>query len=405
MDLDAAPRPLEAQPPSLPAITGSGSFPFAPPSSPFPAAKKPRVLFSDEQKEALRLAFSMDPYPSTATIEFLAAELGLSVRTITNWFHNHRMRLKQHVVSPGPDENQPRPEPSPALLGPPPGSREGSASFDPALFRGLLVQRLAEMQGAADKSGPAAFAGANSGAGNSCAISLNAYNSYSPSSQQGNDEGTLDLSMSSQTSSGRKTWGRGGGTPTEDLDDSNFSQDEQPAGSDRDSLKEESLISPTMAPRSMAGSMSQHNSHSSRRRKPAAPKWVDPGLSPDSDDAEDDETGGHGDDDCGARGGDGESTIINGVCVRQTAGDFGLRLHETVRVDPVAASDDASTRKVSEREDMEEEDEEEEEEEEESALELCTTAKKPSGTSGDGIRKLEQRLDHRGEERGEDWEF
>ncbi|KAK8769478.1 hypothetical protein V5799_014057 [Amblyomma americanum] len=400
VDLEAAPRPMEAQPPSLPTMSGPGSFPFAAPPSPFPAAKKPRVLFSDEQKEALRLAFSMDPYPSTATIEFLAAELGLSVRTITNWFHNHRMRLKQHVVSPGPDENQPRSEPPPSLLGPPQSSREGTGSFDPALFRGLLVQRLAEMQGT-DKSGPATFGSTNSGASNS-ALNLNAYNSYSPSSQQGNDEGTLDLSMSSQASSVRKAWGRGG-TPTEDLDDSNLSQEEPPAGSDRDSLKEENLVTALATPRSGAlggAALGQHNSYSSRRRKPAAPKWVDPGLSPDSDDAEDDEASGNADDDCGTPGGDAESAIINGVCVRQTAtaGDFSLRLRETVRVDPVAASDEA--RKSAERDDLEDDDEEEE-----TALELCTTAKKSSASSGDGIRKLEQRLDNRSEERGEDWEF
>lgn len=357
------------------------------------------MLFSDEQKEALRLAFSMDPYPSTATIEFLAAELGLSVRTITNWFHNHRMRLKQHVVSPGPDDNQSRSEPPPpTLLGPPPGSREGSASFDPALFRCLLVQRLADMHGSGgDKSGPSAF-----GAGSGGNLTLNAYNSYSPSSQQGNDEGTLDLSMSSsQASSGRKTWARGGGTPTEDLDDSNLSQDEPAAaGSDRDSLKEESISTPSPAPPRSAAVGAQHNSYSSRRRKPAAPKWVDPGLSPDSDDAEDDDASANADDDCGVAGGDAESAIINGVCVRQTAaaGDFGLRLRETVRVDPVAAADEA--RKSAERDEMEED----EEEEEETALELCTTAKK-SSSSGDGMRKLEQRLDNRGEERGDDWEF
>lgn len=50
-----------------------------------PNAKKQRVLFSEEQKEALRLAFALDPYPNVATIEFLAQELSLSSRTITNW--------------------------------------------------------------------------------------------------------------------------------------------------------------------------------------------------------------------------------------------------------------------------------------------------------------------------------
>lgn len=62
------------------------------------SAKKQRVLFSEEQKEALRLAFALDPYPNIATIEFLAGELGLSSRTITNWFHNHRMRFVQALV-------------------------------------------------------------------------------------------------------------------------------------------------------------------------------------------------------------------------------------------------------------------------------------------------------------------
>ena len=59
-----------------------------------------QVLFTEEQKEALRLAFALDPYPNVAAIEFLGRELGLSSRTITNWFHNHRMRLKQQTSNP-----------------------------------------------------------------------------------------------------------------------------------------------------------------------------------------------------------------------------------------------------------------------------------------------------------------
>ncbi|KAF6216279.1 hypothetical protein GE061_000619 [Apolygus lucorum] len=89
-----------------------------------PSAKKHRVFFSEEQKEALRLAFALDPYPSLATIEFLANELSLVSRTITNWFHNHRMRLKQ---SPQGEQL----------------NREGQGSgFDPVQFRILLSQRL-----------------------------------------------------------------------------------------------------------------------------------------------------------------------------------------------------------------------------------------------------------------------
>lgn len=395
VDLEVAPRPVEPHPTSMPGNPAGNNFPFAPPSSPFPAAKKPRVLFSDEQKEALRLAFSMDPYPSTATIEFLASELSLSVRTITNWFHNHRMRLKQHVVSPNPDDS-PR---GPSDLLSPLSTRDGSStSFDPALFRGLLVQRLAEIQG--DKGmGPSAFGGGNSNSSGNYSI----YNSYSPSSQ-GNDEGTLDLSMSSQSLVSRRdrSSAAGGGdcTPTEE-DDSNLSQEEAPttAGSDRDSLHDESLARKNL------------NSHS-RRRKPAAPKWVDPGLSPDSDDNDEE-----GDEDGEEEMEEEESAIINGVCVRQTASDFGLRTptRETVRVDPVAAVDDLARKRLSETSKSEaapEEEEEEEEDgegEEQGALELCTTTKRAreelqqQHCRSDSIKKLEQRLDR--DERSEDWEF
>ncbi|KAG8196388.1 hypothetical protein JTE90_009603 [Oedothorax gibbosus] len=125
------------------AIDSDGPSPHLPcgdPQQPYPmdplflypsSAKKPRILFSEEQKEALKLAYTLDPYPSTAVMEFLSAELDLSVRTITNWFHNHRMRLKQ--------QNQEEPPYPPS-----PTSNENS-SFDPIRFRLLLGQRLAEM--------------------------------------------------------------------------------------------------------------------------------------------------------------------------------------------------------------------------------------------------------------------
>lgn len=100
-----------------------------------PPNKKQRVLFSEEQKEALRLAFALDPYPNVATIEFLASELRLSTRTITNWFHNHRMRLKQQVPHGGPNMD---PVPS--------RENQTGAPFDPIQFRLLLNQRLMELQ-------------------------------------------------------------------------------------------------------------------------------------------------------------------------------------------------------------------------------------------------------------------
>lgn len=54
------------------------------------AAKKARVTITEEQREALNIAFFLDPYPGTQAVEYLAQELGIEVRSINNWFHNHR---------------------------------------------------------------------------------------------------------------------------------------------------------------------------------------------------------------------------------------------------------------------------------------------------------------------------
>jgi len=93
-------------------------------------AKKPRVNITDEQKEALNIAFFMDQYPGTSDVEFLSQELGLETKSINNWFHNHRMRLKQiHGVAV---ENLPTSD------GP---------KFDPVKFKLLLNHRKMELQG------------------------------------------------------------------------------------------------------------------------------------------------------------------------------------------------------------------------------------------------------------------
>ena len=64
-------------------------------------SKRPRVFFTEDQKETLRLAYQQDPYPNQQTIECLANQLGVSPKTIINWFHNHRMRAKQQIPSSG----------------------------------------------------------------------------------------------------------------------------------------------------------------------------------------------------------------------------------------------------------------------------------------------------------------
>ena len=92
------------------------------------STKKSRAFFSDEQREALKVAFALDPYPSTSALDYLSQELKLDGKTIGNWFHNHRMRLKQVHGT----EN---------LL----GGMEGQA-FDPKKFKLLLNHRKLEMQ-------------------------------------------------------------------------------------------------------------------------------------------------------------------------------------------------------------------------------------------------------------------
>lgn len=52
--------------------------------------KKPRVVLAPEEKEALRQAYQLEPYPSQQTIELLSFQLNLKTNTVINWFHNHR---------------------------------------------------------------------------------------------------------------------------------------------------------------------------------------------------------------------------------------------------------------------------------------------------------------------------
>ncbi|GFT19094.1 homeobox protein cut [Nephila pilipes] len=322
------------------------SYSFAPPS-PYPPAKKPRVLFTEEQKEALKLAFSLDPYPSTATIEFLANELNLSVRTITNWFHNHRMRMKQHTS----DDEHSRKGSDLSL---PPPVREGMA-FEPVQYRLLLNQRLAEKcREKQPQFGPY---------GSTMPYLYSPYRNCSPLSSSGDDVGTLDLSMSSQlrnainsgvkadTTNGSSTDDR---SNSEINDDSNLSQDNLMQGdnSDRDSIddghsnnhREASPLRPAASNELIRPTP---GSGSSNRRKPAMPQWVDPGLELSPDNTDDEDDGLDDEDRLDDESATEQEEIINGVCVRQTE-DFDLLISprvETVHVLPVPAPDERSSTK------------------------------------------------------------
>lgn len=266
-----------------------------------PSAKKQRVLFSEEQKEALRLAFHLDPYPNVNTIEFLATELGLSSRTITNWFHNHRMRLKQQVPHGLPSELPPRDQS---------GNQQ---SFDPVQFRVLLNQRLMELSkermglsGVPLPYPPYLATNANLAALISRGLlptgdmDLSALNNAVKEQMSG-----LDLTM---TSLKREP---GDYDDDDDVESNVGSEDSNMSGG---SLHGEVKVEPKEIPPNLGRSS---------RRKPAAPQWVNPNWEDEKE-----------------KQNPGDEVIINGVCVMQAADDYARRnSEETVRVEPQAVMD------------------------------------------------------------------
>ncbi|XP_048413493.1 homeobox protein cut-like 1 isoform X7 [Stegostoma tigrinum] len=89
--------------------------------------KKPRVVLAPEEKEALKRAYQLKPYPSPKTIEELAAQLNLKTSTVINWFHNYRSRIRRELfieeVQAGP-HGQTGASGSPSVR----GSRTGHSS-------------------------------------------------------------------------------------------------------------------------------------------------------------------------------------------------------------------------------------------------------------------------------------
>ncbi|KAG5673046.1 hypothetical protein PVAND_003123 [Polypedilum vanderplanki] len=268
------------------------SQPSAPPN------KKQRVLFSEEQKEALRLAFQLDPYPNVQTIEFLANELNLSTRTITNWFHNHRMRLKQQVPHGQPSEPIP--------------SRENNngAPFDPVQFRILLNQRIMEIQkermGLSGMTLPyppyfaanpnlAALIGRGLLSGSTDAEQLAALNNAVKEQIMG-----LDLSMTSLKRD-----------DDDDYDGEQNSDNEGGNDDDNESLNDSKLNNNNEQNKDMSPPP-QAISRTSRR-KPAAPQWVNPLITMTTGEWRDEKKNIPGDD---------KEVIINGVCVMNQSSDY-----------------------------------------------------------------------------------
>lgn len=282
-----------------------------------PPNKKQRVLFSEEQKEALRLAFALDPYPNVGTIEFLATELNLSTRTITNWFHNHRMRLKQQVPHGAPSDSIPSRE------------NQTGAPFDPVQFRVLLNQRLLELQKEriglsgvplqyppflANQNLAALFGRGLLPTNEAELAALNAFKEQMSG---------LDLSMGAGLKRERDDYSDDENDAENDNNMSDVDDDDN--GDDR-SESNRDLSSSSLA--------IQSNVRSSRR-KPAAPQWLNPMW-------QDDKKGPSTTNDtaaaaaaANARAPADDEVIINGVCVMQQNSDFDD--DPMVRVEPKSA--------------------------------------------------------------------
>lgn len=246
------------------------------------SAKKQRVLFSEEQKEALRLAFALDPYPNVATIEFLAGELALSSRTITNWFHNHRMRLKQQTPHGQPEPQSPR---------------EPGQPFDPVQFRMLLNQRLLEIQKERLGLGNMPMPYSPYFNPNLATLMTNALKEQCSG---------LDLSMGSLKRELNQEF--------EDEDDAMSNLGSEDSDASAVSIKRE----PTdHGQQTNSNQTTSSSTARSSRRKPAAPQWVNPEWPQEPTARSTDEV------------------IINGVCVMKTD-DYGVKreAEETVRVEP-----------------------------------------------------------------------
>ncbi|XP_073168697.1 homeobox protein cut-like 2 isoform X7 [Lepidochelys kempii] len=74
--------------------------------------KKPRVVLAPEEKEALKKAYQLEPYPSQQTIELLSFQLNLKTNTVINWFHNYRSRMRREMLVEGAQDNDTDLEPS-----------------------------------------------------------------------------------------------------------------------------------------------------------------------------------------------------------------------------------------------------------------------------------------------------
>ncbi|XP_020658425.3 homeobox protein cut-like 2 isoform X3 [Pogona vitticeps] len=113
--------------------------------------KKPRVVLAPEEKEALKKAYQLEPYPSQQTIELLSFQLNLKTNTVINWFHNYRSRMRREMLVEGmQDDTDPEQSTTPAsgllMTGAPPQSPDSEGEDRKPTFRDAECQGGGETQ-------------------------------------------------------------------------------------------------------------------------------------------------------------------------------------------------------------------------------------------------------------------
>ncbi|XP_027713194.1 homeobox protein cut-like 2 isoform X4 [Vombatus ursinus] len=119
--------------------------------------KKPRVVLAPEEKEALKKAYQLEPYPSQQTIELLSFQLNLKTNTVINWFHNYRSRMRREMLVEGTQDNDTDLDQSSCPSFPPASnSHQGPTPLSPdseAEDQKPVVKEL-ELQGPSDSFAP-----------------------------------------------------------------------------------------------------------------------------------------------------------------------------------------------------------------------------------------------------------
>ncbi|KAG8146016.1 hypothetical protein E2320_012442 [Naja naja] len=101
--------------------------------------KKPRVVLAPEEKETLKRAYQLEPYPSQQTIELLSFQLNLKTNTVINWSRMRREMLMEGSQDDTDAEQSATPA-GPLLKGDQPQSPDSEGEEQKPTFRNVECQ-------------------------------------------------------------------------------------------------------------------------------------------------------------------------------------------------------------------------------------------------------------------------